>query len=102
MKPRIHGNNLSRVEVTHISPYGLWLLTNSSEFFVSFIDFPQFRTASSSKLKHVAQLHREILYWPDLDIQIPVNRVRCFPLGSVKPRPPRCSGRQTKTRSATA
>jgi hypothetical protein len=87
MKPLIQGNSLSPVDVTLISAHGFWLLTNSSELFVSFVDFPQFRTATSSKLRHVAQLHPDILYWPDLGIEISVKRVRCFPLDSVKPNP---------------
>ena len=62
MKLLIQSQNLSRVDVTHVSTHGLWLLTNNHELFVSFIDFPQFRTAVSSKLKHVTQLHSDILY----------------------------------------
>ncbi|MDH4154136.1 MAG: DUF2442 domain-containing protein [Nitrospira sp.] len=99
MKTLIPSKTLSRVEVTYISTHGLWLLTNSSELFVSFADFPQFRNISSIKLKHVAQLHSDILYWPDLNIEIPVKRIRCFPLVSAKPYPTRRSARQAKTRS---
>ncbi len=101
MKTLIQSKTLSKVGVTLISRHGLWLLTNNSELFVSFIDFPQFRNVPSIKLKHVAQLHSDILYWPDLNIEIPLKRVRCFPLTCVKPHPPRRSGRQAKTRSVT-
>ncbi|HMS82875.1 MAG TPA: DUF2442 domain-containing protein [Nitrospira sp.] len=96
MKPLILGNNLSRVDVTFISTHGFWLLTNSNELFVSFLDFPQFRTASSSRLKRVARLNPDILYWPDLDIEIPIKHVRSFPLESTRPRPTRRSRRQAK------
>ncbi len=101
MKPLIQGNPFSRVDVTHISTHGLWLLTNSRELFVSFVDFPQFQTTSSSKLKHVIQLHSGCLYWPDLGVEIPVKRVRCFPLVSAKPRPILRAGRPTHPRSVT-
>lgn len=99
MKPPIQNNTPSRVGVTFISTHGFWLLTASSELFVSFLDFPQFRSVSSSKLKHVAQLHPGILHWPDLKIEISIKHVRCFPLESTKPRPTTRSRRQAQTRS---
>jgi len=101
MKALIQSKTFSRAEVTHISTHGLWLLTNNSELFVSFIDFPQFRNVSSIKLKHVVQLHSDILYWPDLNIEIPVKHTRCFPLVSAKPCPTKRSCRQAETRSVT-
>ncbi|MBS0149343.1 MAG: hypothetical protein JSR31_00275 [Nitrospira sp.] len=101
MKALTHGKKRPRVEVTHISTHGLWLLTDSSELFVSFIDFPRFRTIFSSQLKHVTQLHPDVLFWPMLDIEIPVRRMRCFPLTSAKPHPPRRSVQRAKTRSVT-
>ncbi|HRI37273.1 MAG TPA: DUF2442 domain-containing protein [Nitrospira sp.] len=102
MKPLIQRKTDSKVNVTLISTHGLWLLTNNSELFVSFLEFPQFRSASSVKLKHVVQLHSDILYWPDLNTEIPVKRVRCFPLTFAKPHPSRQSIRRAKTRSVTA
>lgn len=99
MKTLSQGKTLSRVEVTHISTYGLWLLTDSSELFVSFIDFPSFRKISSIKLTHVVQLHSDMLYWPDLNIEIPVKGLRCFPLASAELHRARRSGRQTKPRA---
>ncbi len=102
MNTLIQGKKLSNVEVTHISTHGLWLLTNNNELFVSFIDFPRFRTAISSALKHVIRLHADILYWPTLDIEIPVKHVRRFPLVSAKPRSTRRSSQQLNTRSVIA
>ncbi|MBS0153790.1 MAG: hypothetical protein JSS38_04300 [Nitrospira sp.] len=98
MKRLLQSNALSRVDVTHISTHGIWLLTTTSELFVSFIDFPKFRTASSSSLMHVARLHPDSLYWPDLDIEIPIKHVRCFPLAAPKLHPIKRSGLQTKTK----
>lgn len=102
MKPLSPNKVLSIVDVTLISRHGLWLLTSNSELFVSFVDFPQFQNVPPLHLKHVAQLHSDILYWPDLHIEIPVKQVRCFPLTGAKPHPPSRSRRQTKTRSVTA
>ena len=101
MKPLSPTKALAKVDVTLITRHGLWLLTTSHELFVSFVDFPQFQNVPPLHLKHVAQLHSDILYWPDLHIEIPVKHVRCFPLTGAKSHPPRRSGRQTKTRSVT-
>jgi hypothetical protein len=102
MKTLIPSRIHSRAQVTHISTHGLWLLTNRSELFVSFTDFPQVRNVSSIKLKYVLQLHSDSLYWPDLNLEIPLKRVRSFPLISTKPHQLRRSGRRAKPRSVTA
>ncbi len=101
MQPLIQSETDSKVNVTFVSTHGLWLLTNNSELFVSFLEFPQLRAASSIKLNHVVRLRSDILYWPDLNIEIPVKLARCFPLTFVKPHPSRRSARRTKTRSVT-
>lgn len=98
MKATIQDDRFPRVHVTHISTYGIWLLTHNNEIFVSFNEFPQLRTAISSKLKHVAQLHPDTLYWPSLKIEVLIKQVRCFPLLSMKPRLTLRSSRQGKTR----
>ena len=101
MQPLIQSETDSKVNITLVSTHGLWLLTNNSELFVSFLEFPQLRTASSIKLNHVVRLRSDILYWPDLNIEIPVKLARYFPLTFVKPHPSRRSARRTKTRSVT-
>lgn len=101
MQPLIQSETDSKVNITLVSTHGLWLLTNNSELFVSFLEFPQLRTASSIKLNHVVQLHSDILYWPDLNLEIPVKLARCYPLTFVKLHPSRRSARRTKARSVT-
>lgn len=36
------------VEVTNISPFGLWILLNDKEYFISNEDYPAFQSASIS------------------------------------------------------
>jgi hypothetical protein len=75
---------LSEVEVTNITKHGIWLLTKDHEIFVAFKEFPQFQDASVSKLMKVEQPNSSYLRWPDLDIDLPVESFRCFPIVSKK------------------
>jgi hypothetical protein len=87
MKFIMHDKNISCVEVTNISKHGLWLCTRNNELFISFKEFPQFLDASVSKILNVEHPNPDSLYWPDLDIHLAVQSIRCFPLLS-KPSPP--------------
>jgi len=37
------GDNISAVEITHISSHGIWLLSNNKELFLPYDDFPRFK-----------------------------------------------------------
>ncbi len=80
------GTDISQVEVTNISPHGLWiLLYNEEELFLPFTEFPWFREASISKICNVELPSPNHLYWSDLDIDISVESIRNperFPLFS--------------------
>jgi hypothetical protein len=97
MRSVIPGKDCSGVEVTHITKHGLWLLTRDNELFISFKEFPQFQDASVSKIMNVTQPTPDYLYWPDLDRELAVKSVRCFPLMSSQSSPTTRSGRQAKT-----
>ncbi|MBI5672608.1 MAG: DUF2442 domain-containing protein, partial [Nitrospirae bacterium] len=101
MKSITHGKATSGVEVTHISKHGIWLATRDQELFISFEQFPWFQDASVRKLMHVKQRTPSCLHWPDLDIDLAVQSVRCFPLLSQTSRPTTGSSRQAKTESIT-
>lgn len=77
------GNNISAVEITHISKNGFWLLLGEEELFLSFHEFPWFKTASVEKILHVEWPQPNHVYWPDLDIDLAVESIRSpssFPL----------------------
>lgn len=85
MKSVSLGIGISQVEVTNISPHGLWLLLNNEEFFLPFSEFPWFRDANISKIFNVELPSQNHLYWPDLDIDLSVESIRNpehFPLFS--------------------
>jgi hypothetical protein len=97
MRSIIPDKNFLGVEVTHITKHGLWLLAGDNELFISFKEFPHFQDATVSEIMNVTQPTPDYLYWPDLDKELAVKSVRCFPLVSNKPRPTIRSGRQAKT-----
>ena len=85
MKSASLGIGTSQVEVTNISPHGLWLLLNNEELFLPFSEFPWFRDANISKIFNVELPSQNHLYWPDLDIDLSVESIRNpehFPLFS--------------------
>jgi hypothetical protein len=82
------GNNTSGPEVTHVSPHGLWLLVSGRELFMSFEQFPWFRSAAIGAIHHVEQPSPRHLYWPDLDVDLAVESIEHperFPLISSNP-----------------
>lgn len=101
MKSITHGKDSPGVEVTNISKHGFWLLTRDNEFFISFKEFPWFQDASVRKLMHVELPTPNCLHWPDLDIDLAVDSIRCFPLISTPLRATTRSTRQAKTQPIT-
>lgn len=63
-------------EVTNISPFGIWILVNGEEFFMSYEEYPFFENAP---IKAVAILEVDSfgnLHWPELDVDIEVDSLR--------------------------
>lgn len=69
------GTVISTVEVTNVSPHGLWLLLDDREVFLSYDKFPWFREASIRKVVHVELPTPQHLYWPELDVDLEVESV---------------------------
>ena len=59
----------------NVSPNGLWLLVAGKEYFLPFDGFPWFADATLGKLFNVELLHGDHLYWPDLDIDLDLERI---------------------------
>ena len=63
-------------EVTNISPFGIWILVNGEEFFMSYKEYPFFENAP---IKAVAILEVDSfgnLHWPELDVDIEIDSLR--------------------------
>jgi hypothetical protein len=79
----MHGTTTSAAEVTHVSKHGFWLLLDSEELLVPFVEFPWFKKATIEQLSDVQWPSQEHLYWPQLDIDLSVESIRnpeSFPL----------------------
>ena len=104
MKSAPRGDDTSRVEVSGISPHGIWLLLGDRELFLSFVDFPWFRAAPVGGVLHVERPQPDHLYWPDLDVDLDVDSIldpERFPLISRErpnPRLQRGAGRRRVVR----
>jgi hypothetical protein len=70
------GKHTSRVEVTNVSPKGVWLLIDREEFFASFRDFPWFRDATIEQILQVRRPSQGHLHWPALDVDVAVESLR--------------------------
>jgi hypothetical protein len=79
------GSSISEVEVTNVSPHGLWLLLGDEELHVPFSEFPWFKKATIEQLVEVQRPTENHLYWPQLDVDLSVESIRnpaAFPLTS--------------------
>jgi len=100
MKSAKRGKRTSAVEVTNVSPHGLWLLIDGTDRFAPFEQFPWFRNATIAQLSRVELPSAHHLYWPDLDIDLAVESLdqpEKFPLVS-KARAKKATVRQAAKR----
>ena len=73
MRSTALGRRTSRVELTNVSPNGLWLLLDGRELFVSFREFPWFADATIEQLAAVERPSAHHLHWPALDVDLAVE-----------------------------
>lgn len=79
------GSLTSAVEVVDISAHGLWLLVGETEYFLSFAEFPWFKTASVASVLKVREEQPGSFHWPDLDVDLCLESIQHperFPLKS--------------------
>jgi hypothetical protein len=75
MKSAPRGDDTSWVEVSGISPHGIWLFLGDREVFLPFAKFPWFRGAPVAGVLHVERPQPHHLYWPELDIDLAVESI---------------------------
>ncbi len=78
MKLKNHGKSTSSAEVIQISPRGIWLLVNDTEYFLPYENFPWFQKAIVEQIHHVQLLHGFHLRWPDLDVDLTLDSLACL------------------------
>ena len=60
----------TKTEVTNISSFGIWILTNDKEYFISYKDYPVFKTATIKQIAEVSTDFSGNLHWEELDADI--------------------------------
>ncbi|MCG6956917.1 MAG: DUF2442 domain-containing protein [Gemmatimonadetes bacterium] len=79
------GTNTSAVELSNVSPHGLWLLIDAREHYLAFDAFPWFRDATIGQLSRIERPAPGHLYWPELDVDLAldsIERPEAYPLVS--------------------
>ncbi|TVQ44830.1 MAG: DUF2442 domain-containing protein [Gloeocapsa sp. DLM2.Bin57] len=82
MKSEMPGKNTLKVEVTHVSSKGIWILSEE-EMFLSYEDFPWFENATIKQILNIQEPFPNHFYWPDLDIDLSkeiIQNPQRFPL----------------------
>ena len=64
------------VKVLGITPLGLRLFVENEEYFLNFIDFSWFKNAPVNEVLNVERQGLTDLSWPDLDVDLNVNRIK--------------------------
>lgn len=70
------GTPTSDVELTNVSPHGLWLWLDECEVFLGFGEFPWFADATIHQLGQIERPNPHHLYWPALDIDLAVESLQ--------------------------
>lgn len=86
MKLLKNGKSTS-VSVENITPFGIWMLVNEKEYFLSYQDYPYFEDQTIKSIQNVRLLHGVHLHWPDLDVDLEIDNLENhekYPLKSKK------------------
>lgn len=70
MNPGMNTLLKTKTEVTNISPFGIWILANDKEYFISYKDYPIFENASIKQIADVESDLQGNLHWKELDADI--------------------------------
>ena len=69
-------NSNRTAEVTNISPFGIWILLDGDEFFLSYKEYPFFENAPIRAIAILEIDSQGNLHWPELDVDIEVDSLR--------------------------
>jgi hypothetical protein len=76
MKSKAVGENTSKVEITNISAFGVWIIINETEYFMPYSEYPWFKEAKVADILNVQLINDMHLYWEELDIDIEVASLK--------------------------
>ncbi len=77
MKSAERGSATSTAEVVHVSGRGFWIMLDppGRELYLPFEGFPWFREATIRQLSHIEVERQHLSRWPDLDVDLDVDRI---------------------------
>lgn len=67
---------MSGVEISSIDANGFWLDCRGEELYLPFALFPWFQHATVAQLCRVERIGESCLYWPELDLELALDRIR--------------------------
>lgn len=70
------GKSTLEAEIQNISKFGIWLLVQGKEYFLSYKDFPWFKGAKPNSIKNVRLINQDHLHWPALDVDLELESVK--------------------------
>jgi hypothetical protein len=76
MENAMKGIRWQHVEITSLNRQGFWLRVGEEELYLPFALFPWFEQATVAQLCRVECLGATCLYWPGLDLELPLERIR--------------------------
>ncbi len=66
----------AEVEAASIGHDGIWSRIDQTEYFLAYEDYPWFRDAKVSEIRHVELFHNRHLHWPDLDVDLSLDSLK--------------------------
>lgn len=76
MKLQKRGKSTSKSEILNVSEFGIWILILDQEYFLSYENFPWFKTATIEQIYDYELVHDRHLYWPALDVDISLESLK--------------------------
>lgn len=65
-----------QVEITNISTYGLWMLIDDREYFLSYDDFPWFKNQTINNIAEFEVFGNNSIYFNNLDIDLNLDMIK--------------------------
>ena len=75
MSLSMNGTDTLTVEVSHVSNFGIWLLTRHKELFLSYGDFPWFKNQTIQAIMNVEEQSTGHFYWANIDVDLTENMI---------------------------
>ncbi len=76
MKSEKAGIDTSGIEVTNISPHGVWIYIHGKEYFLPFDEFPWFKEATIAQIQNLQFTGGHHLRWPEIDVDLELDSLR--------------------------